>query len=183
MKQGLVIIDVQNDYFPQGKFTLVDTERVLNNILTIQKYFSENGLPIFYIQHIKLDPNAAFFAKGSHGADIHPDLLASSNQYKQIIQKSYPNSFFQTDLQQKLQQQNVKQLVICGMMSHMCIDSTTRCASELGYQPILIDDACTTRDLEFNGEWIPAKTVHNSFMSALMNFAFVISCEQFIEIS
>lgn len=65
--------------------------------------------------------------------------------------------FSTTDLHQKLQQHSVKQLVICGMMSHMCVDSTTRCANELGYQPILIHDACTTRDLEFNDEIIPAK--------------------------
>ena len=67
------------------------------------------------------------------------------------------------------------------MMTHMCIDSTTRYAAELNYQPILIHDACATRDLQFMDTTIPAQFVHNSFVAGLMNFANVINCEEFIQ--
>lgn len=109
-------------------------------------------------------------------------ILIFSKFIEYIFQRDYGVIIFSTtDLHQKLQQHSVKQLVICGMMSHMCVDSTTRCANELGYQPILIHDACTTRDLEFNDEIIPAKKVHYSFMSALAGFAKVINCHEFIQ--
>lgn len=181
MKQALIIIDVQNDYFPEGKFPLINTESALTNTLHLQHNFRIKKLPIFYIQHLKQGSNADFFVKNSVGAEFHPKLLPIIEENELIIQKSYPNSFYQTDLQQKLQQHSVKQLVICGMMSHMCVDSTTRRANELGYQPILIHDACTTRDLDFDDETIPAKKVHNSFMSALAGFAKVINCHEFIQ--
>ncbi|MCO6549076.1 MAG: cysteine hydrolase [Gilliamella sp.] len=181
MKQGLIIIDVQNDYFPTGKFTLNNTELTLQNTLKLQKHFRAQQLPIFYIQHIKSDPHADFFANGSLGAEIHPSLLPLSNLHEYLVKKTFPNSFYQTELQKKLQQEQIQQMVICGMMSHMCVDSTTRHASELGYQPILIHDACTTCDLEFDGKTIPSQVVHNNFMSALTNFASVVSCEMFVQ--
>jgi nicotinamidase-related amidase len=65
------------------------------------------------------------------------------------------------------------------MMTHMCVDSTTRCAAELGYQPILIADACATRSLEFNGTITQAPDVQNSFLTALTSFAKVQSLQQF----
>ncbi|WP_267356079.1 MULTISPECIES: isochorismatase family protein [unclassified Gilliamella] len=75
------------------------------------------------------------------------------------------------------------QLVICRMMSHMCVDSTARCAFDLNYQPILVHDACTICDLDFNGNIIHSQDVHNSFMSALMQSTTIISCESFIRVS
>lgn len=88
MQQGLIIIDVQNDYFPHGKFPLANTEVTLQNILKLQRYFRIKQLPIFYIQHIKSDPWANFFAKGSHGTEIYPSLLPVNNHYEQFVQKA-----------------------------------------------------------------------------------------------
>lgn len=180
MKQALIIIDVQNDYFPNGRYELKNTDAVLQKTVKLQHYFRTLAFPIFYIQHIKSDPHADFFTKGTVGADIHADLLPMAKSHEYIVQKAFPNSFYQTELQSKLQQENIKQLVICGMMTHMCVDSTVRYAAELNYQPILIHDACTTRDLSFDDKVIPANAVHNGFMSALMNFATVMSCHDFI---
>lgn len=180
MKQALLIIDVQNDYFPNGKFELSHADAALEKVLALQSQFRKQQLPIFYIQHIKADPNANFFAKGSVGAEIHPKLLPIHSAHEYIITKSFPNSFYQTELQPALQKEQIEQLVICGMMTHMCVDSTTRCAAELNYQPILIHDACTTRDLSFNNTKIPAQAVHNSFMAALTNFAAVKSTQEWL---
>ncbi|WP_229727615.1 isochorismatase family protein [Sporolactobacillus putidus] len=89
--------------------------------------------------------------------------------------KTYPNSFLQTVLKEKLQEQGVNQLVICGMMTHMCVDSTTRQAKELGYQVKLISDACATRDLSYGQSIVSATDVQNAFLSALSSFSEVES--------
>ena len=159
---------------------LMIIEQALQNTLKLQNYFRQKQLPIIYIQHINPDPNAVFFVNNSFGSQLHAKLLPIKSN-EMIIQKAYPNSFYQTQLQEKLERLGIIQLVICGMMSHMCVDSTTRCAFELNYQPILIHDACTTRDLDFNGNIIPSQDVHNSFMSALMRFSKIMSCEAFIQ--
>ena len=180
MKQALLIIDVQNDYFPQGKMALHQPQMALENILRLRQQFRRLQLPIFYIQHINIRNNATFFLPDSHGVELHPQLLPISTQTEWIIRKNFPNSFVQTDLLTQLQKQAVEQLVICGMMTHMCIDSTTRQAAELNFQPILIADACATRDLELNGETIPAKTVQHSFIAALSFFADIQFASQFL---
>lgn len=180
MQQALIIIDVQNDYFPQGNMELNQAEQALQQVLTLRDHFRQQQLPIFYILHTNLDPAATFFRPNTQGEALHPQLLPLQSEQEKIVPKNYPNSFFKTDLQQQLAHHNIKQLIICGMMSHMCVDSTTRCAAELGYQPILIDDACTTRDLTFKNNIIPANQVHNSFMAALARFAQIQSTQEFI---
>jgi len=74
----------------------------------------------------------------------------------------------------------VEQLVIIGMMTHMCVDSTTRASKELGYEPIVIADATATKSLAFNGREISAIDVQGAFLSALKNFAQVITAAEFL---
>ena len=173
MKQALLIIDVQNDYFVGGKKPLFEPEKALTSIINWQTEFRQKQLPIFYIQHIKQDKNADFFAKDSDGAKLHGQLLPMQEN-ECLITKSFPNSFWKTDLQQKLQQQNVEQLVIVGMMTHMCIDSTVRHAAELGYQPIVIANGCATSDLVLFDHVVSAKDVQTAFLASLTNFAKVM---------
>lgn len=69
------------------------------------------------------------------------------------------------------------------MMTHMCIDATTRAAKDLGFNITLIGDACATKDLEIHGERVAARDVHNSFLAALNNtYANVIATEQYLGI-
>lgn len=86
-----------------------------------------------------------------------------------------------TELKDSLEKLQVEQLVICGMMTHMCIDSTTRQAAEFGYKPILIADACATKDLTHKSKNVPAEQVQGAFLSALTNFSQVIDCQQYME--
>jgi len=99
----------------------------------------------------------------------------------QIIQKHFPNSFRDTVLLDALKTEAVERVVICGAMSHMCIDATTRAAADLGFACVLIHDACATRDLEFKGQMVKAAEVHASFMAALGSaYAQVVSCSDFV---
>lgn len=180
MKKGLLIIDVQNDYFEGGKMELQNFKEALDNIIKLKELFKQQKLPIFYIQHIKKNSSADFFKEGTRGAEIHSRLLPiGSNEY--IIQKEFPNSFLSTMLQDKLEEESVEQLVICGMMTHMCVDSSTRKAKELNFSPILIYDGCATKDLLILGNTISAKNVHLSFVSALTNFAEVKSTREYLQ--
>lgn len=178
MKQALIIIDVQNDYFPGGNFELKNTTNTVNNIKKVLNYFRNNSYPVIHIQHIAPE-NAPFFAKGSNGTEIYSEVSPIDKEY--IVQKNYPNSFFKTELKNILDKENINDIVVCGMMSHMCVDSTAKGGFELGFNCTIIEDCCTTRDLEHNNMVITWDNVHNSFMSALSRFGKVIKTEDFLK--
>lgn len=178
MKKALLIIDVQNDYFRNGKMELHMPEKALNNINKLETAFIDSELPIIYIQHIKDQEDADFFKRGTQGSFLHEKLKIDSSSI--IIEKQFPNSYVATNLQEVLESLKIKQVVITGMMTHMCIDSTTRASKELGYHPILISDATATKSLYFDNHEISAADVQHSFLSALTNFSTVISTDEFI---
>lgn len=121
--------------------------------------------PVFFLQHLSLHSGAAFFVPGTPGAQIHASVAPQSGE--PVIRKHFPNSFRETDLHQRLQELGVEELVICGAMTHMCVDATTRAAFDLGYRCTVLHDACTTRDLTFNGRSVAAADVQAAFMAAL----------------
>lgn len=178
-KQALIIIDIQNDYFKGGNMELFKPEATLENVLQLEQRFKKDNQPILYIQHINEDSNAGFFIEGTEGVELRNELNPSEKD--DIIVKHYPNSFLDTNLQSKLKELDAEQLVICGMMTHMCIDSTTRAAAELGYQPILIEDATATRSLEYSENKVNAEQVQTSFIAALQAFAQVESTNTFLK--
>ncbi|MBJ9702392.1 cysteine hydrolase family protein [Acinetobacter calcoaceticus] len=177
MKQALLIIDVQNDYFKNGKMELVGPDQALEKIKQLEQYFSEKNLPIIYVQHIN-PPQASFFQENTDGVLLHPELNAQNDAL--IVIKHYPNSFLETNLDELLKAHQIEQLVITGMMTHICIDSGTRAAKERGYHPILIGDATATRDLSYDGKTVKAEDVQTAFLAALTMFAPVQSTSDFL---
>lgn len=165
MKTALLIIDIQNDYFEDGTMTLVDSERTAENAKMLLNKFRNEGSPIIHVQHIATSPTATFFLPNTKGAEIHNTVTPLPTE--KLIIKHFPNSFRETELLDYLNSNKIKNLVICGMMTHMCIDATTRAAKDFGFNITLIGDACTTKDLDINGETVKAKDVHNSFLAAL----------------
>ncbi|RZI49214.1 cysteine hydrolase family protein [Lactococcus kimchii] len=179
MKQALLVIDVQNDYFAGGKNELYQPDFALVQVNMLEEKFLAEGQPIIYIQHIKHWAQADFFEVGTTGAELHAGLKA--DEHSLVIEKHFPNSFLETELLEKLQELEVDQLVICGMMTQMCVDSTTRAARELGFQPILVGDATATKDLTFAGRRVAAENVQLAFLSSLQNFAQVVTAAKFLE--
>jgi len=177
MKQALLVIDVQNDYFKNGKMELVGPDQALEKIKQLEQYFSEKNLPIIYVQHIN-PPQANFFQENTDGVLLHPELNAHNDAL--IVIKHYPNSFLETNLDELLKAHQIEQLVITGMMTHICIDSGTRAAKERGYQPILIGDATATRDLSYDGKTVKAEDVQTAFLAALTMFANVQNTSDFL---
>lgn len=180
MKQALLVIDVQNDYFEHGKMALVEPLKALHQVNRLEEYFMNKDLPIIYIQHIKEDPKADFFGRGTEGSFLHPDLRVDDRAI--IIEKQTPNCFFETNLSKVLESLKVEQVVITGMMTHMCVDSTTRASKELGYDPIVISDATATKDLSYRSAVVSAKNVQYAFLAALQNFSQVISASDYLSL-
>lgn len=179
MTQGLIIIDVQNDYFAKGQLPLVNPEAALACINQLEDYFLAQQLPIIYIQHIDYRQDAPLFKAQTSGVQLHAHLRVNSDST--IVTKQYPNSFYHTDLTQRLHQLAVDQVVICGMMTHMCVDSTTRAARELGWNPLLITDATATTDLTMNGQTVTADQVSTAFLAALASFATEQTTAEFLQ--
>lgn len=176
---ALVIIDIQNDYFEGGLNPLYKTESALMNTKRILEIFRGVHLPVLHVQHISQKKDASFFIKGTNGANIHPEIVPQHNEA--VVIKHYANSFYETDLDEILTLHNIKKIIVCGMMSHHCVDTTVRSATDFGYEVIVIQDACATKDLELNGEIIPAETVQKTFMAALQGFGHVMKTEDFFE--
>lgn len=165
MSVGLVLIDIQNDYFPNGNMELVGSEaagRVAGRLLG---FFRERAWPVFHIQHLALRPGATFFLPNSVGAEIHRSVAPLDGEC--VIQKHFPNSFRETGLLERLQQVKVQQLVVAGMMTHMCVDATTRAATDYGFACQIAQDACATRNLRFGERVVAAADVHAAFLAAL----------------
>lgn len=180
MSTALIIIDVQNDYFPNGKMELSNPVKAAANAGKVLQWFRQHDGPIFHIQHISTREEAGFFLPNTEGAKINEAVLPLENE--EIIIKHTPNSFFKTDLESKLKALGITKLVIVGMMTHMCVDATVRAARDLGFETTLIEDACTTRNLTYNGHDVPAEQVHYAFISALNGiYAKVISTEDFLQ--
>ncbi len=178
MKTGLILVDIQNDYFAQGRMELVGMKEAGQKAAELLSLFRDNNWPTFHIQHVSVRKGASFFLPDTRGVAIHDCVAPHTDE--QVIQKFYPNSFRETALLDELKKSQVEQVVICGAMSHMCIDATARAAFDLGFTCVVIEDACATRDLEFGGQTIAARQVHGSFMAALgAAYAEVVSLEEF----
>ena len=162
MKQALLIIDVQNDYFPGGTCEL---HKPYEAEMKIQELIAESrssGRPIVYIQHFN-QPDDFFFIEGTKGAEISERIRPEAQD--KIIVKRFPNSFLETELDEYLKSIGADELIVCGMMTHMCVD--TRAAMDHGYEVTVVADACATMDLGFGGETIPAETVQKTFLASL----------------
>ena len=181
MKTALILVDIQNDYFPGGRMELIGTKEASEKAQEVLSFFRANQLPIFHIQHLATDKRASFFLPNTDGVEIHESVAPLPNEW--VIQKNYPNSFRETQLLEKLKDGGAKRVVICGAMSHMCIDATTRAASDFGFECVVIHDACATRNLTFGNRTIPAEDVHGAFMSALASaYAKVLSASEFVSL-
>jgi nicotinamidase-related amidase len=180
MNDCLIVIDLQNDYFPGGAMELVGIADAAANARILLNTFRNTKSAVIHVQHISARPGATFFLPETHGAEINETVAPIGKE--PVVMKNFPNSFRSTTLLEILKKEKPSQLVICGAMSHMCIDATTRAAFDMGFNCIIAEDACATKDLMFKGRTIKASDVNASFMAALsVPYARVISTKEIIE--
>jgi len=178
METALILIDIQNEYFPGGRRELVGSLEALAQARRLLEWFRQKGWPVIHIQHVSVEPGAAAFLPGTEGVQIHAGLEAQTGET--IIQKHFPNSFRETPLHALLNGLGIRQLVFCGMMTHMCVDATMRAGADLGFSTLLAADACATRTLMYDQTSIPAEFVHKAFLAALQAYGQVLTVDQVI---
>jgi len=177
MNKALLLIDIQNDYFPGGAMELADGPIAGAKAGLLLRAFRQRALPVVHVQHISTRPGAAFFLPDTVGVKIHESAAPAAGE--PVFQKHFPNSFRETPLLEHLRAHQIPQLVIAGMMTQMCIDTTVRAAADLGFRCMLAHDACAARALSFGGVAVSAENVHRAFMAALDGlFARVLSADE-----
>ena len=166
---ALLLIDIQDFYFSGGRSPLENPEKASQNAQKILEKFREKGMLVVHIRH-----------NAKSGAGIHEHVKPIKTE--KVISKDQVNGFKDTDLLKYLRSHKVKQLVICGMMTHMCVEAATRAASDFGFDCILIGDACATRDLKYGNKVIKAEDVHLSTLSSLKGYyAKVMNSEEYLD--
>lgn len=165
MTRALIVVDIQNDYFPGGAHPLVGPEEAAGQARVLLDAFRRAGEPVVHVQHLSEEPDATFMRPGTSGAEIHP--LMAPQDGEPVVQKAHPNSFLDTGLESTLRGLGVDAVVVCGMMTSMCVDATVRAAVDLGFDASVAHDACAAPDLDFGGRTVPAADVHAAFLAAL----------------
>jgi nicotinamidase-related amidase len=161
----LLIIDIQRDYFPGGAYPLVEPEAAAESARRVLEGFRDAGDPVIHMKHVWDAPDAEFMRPGTEGIEIHPMVAPAEGEL--VLEKTTPNSFVNTALEDELRRLDADDLIVAGMMSSMCVDATVRAAADLGFSPTVVHDGCAAPDLEFNGVEVPGAAVHAAFMAAL----------------
>lgn len=178
-KTALILVDIQNDYFEGGDWPVAKMQTVAANAALLLGRARDRGDMVVHIRHQMPNNAAPFFRPGSPGADIHVSVAPIEGE--PVIVKAKPNSFAETDLLERLQSAGIQSVTICGAMSQMCIDATTRAAVDHGFQVSVAKDACGAKEMSFDGIDLTAEQVQAAFMAPLaMSYASVLSTQELL---
>ncbi|MBN1533717.1 MAG: cysteine hydrolase [Spirochaetes bacterium] len=181
MNTALIVIDVQNDYFPGGKMELSGSEAAADALAWLLGHCRGSGMPVVHVRHVSVRPGATFFLPDTEGAEIHRSVQPQEGE--PVFLKHFPNSFRGTALDGYLKERGITRLVVAGMMTHLCVDTTVRAAFDLGYRCILAGDSCATRDLSIDGRRVAAAQVQDAFLASLQGtFSSVMNTDRVIEL-
>jgi nicotinamidase-related amidase len=145
VSKALLVIDVQNDYFPGGAFPLWNTDATLDHVVGAIEGATALRAAVIHIQHLA-DPArgpAPFFNRGTPGAEIHPRVRAAAPNAPVVI-KAFADSFVDTNLAAVLHDLGATELLVCGMMTQNCVTHTAISRSAERYGVTILGDACTT---------------------------------------
>ena len=179
MKTALILIDIQNDYFPGGKMELEAPLAAAQQARRLLDLFRNKGWSTIHVQHISNRPGATFFLPDTTGLDFHETIRPLPAE--KVIVKHFPNSFRETGLLEYLQGSNIESLVLCGMMTHMCVDASMRAGADFGFSVRLAAQACATRALVYGEEKVPAASVQAAFLAALKSYGQVLNTEEILK--
>jgi nicotinamidase-related amidase len=180
MKTALILIDIQNDYFPGGKGELENPLAAAEQAARLLTFFRRQKWPTVHIQHVAIRPGATTFLPDTEGVKIHKSIAPLEGET--IIVKHFPNSFRETNLLEHLKALDIEQVVLCGMMTHMCVDAGMRAAADYGFRVLLAADACATRTLTYGETKISAALVHAAFLAALKSYGQVLPTGEVLEL-
>jgi nicotinamidase-related amidase len=165
MTTALVLIDIQNDYFPGGNFEVPASPEAGRRAAVLLESFRDRNWPVIHVQHLSFRPGATFLLPGTPGAEIHQSVAPLPDE--KLVTKNFPNSFRATNLATTLWEVGARRIVFCGMMTQMCVDATVRAAFDHGYECLVASDACAAAAVTFEGRTVAAEDVHAAFLAAL----------------
>ena len=165
---ALLIIDIQDFYFPGGAMPLYRPEAASRNAARILEKFRKEGRPVIHVGH-----------NAKNKAGFHETVAPISGE--KVFYKNEVSAFKGTDLLSYLKEQKVERLVIVGMQTHMCVEAAVRAAYDSGFECILVEDACATRNLKYKDREVSAQDVHAATLSTLdRTYATVVDTETFL---
>ncbi|GBO86915.1 MULTISPECIES: cysteine hydrolase family protein [Marinobacter] len=161
-ESALIMIDCQNTY-REGIMKLEGVENALEEGKKLLERARALGIPIFHIRH-DAGPGSPYDINDHIGAIA--DVVAPI-EGEPVITKNFPNSFVQTDLDEQLKAKGVKNIILAGFMTHMCVNSTAHGGFNLGYTPTVVASATATRPLQAaNGKVLSAQEVHDGALAS-----------------
>jgi nicotinamidase-related amidase len=164
---ALILIDIQNFYFPGGSLPLVNPEAAAQKAATLLTWFRDNRKLVVHIGHL-----------AKTGTEF--STLVKPRDGEKVIMKKEVNAFLNTDLDQYLRANHIRNLILCGMQTHMCLEGATRAARDLGYKCTVAADACATRDLTFRETTVKAADVHAATLATLKSYATVSTVNEIV---
>ena len=180
MSIALLLLEFQNDYFPNGRIPLEKSQEASAKAREVLNAFREKKSPVIHVQHISTQPDAAFLLPCTKGADFYQTVQPIKGET--IIKKHYPNSFKDTQLLNHLIKHKINHLLICGMITHLTVDATVRAAHDLGFTCTVLDDACAAQQLTFNQHVISAQDAHHAYMAGLQTaYAAVLNTAAYLD--
>jgi nicotinamidase-related amidase len=179
MRRALMVIDVQNEYFT-GRLPVSYPKDSLNKIIKVMDAAVKSRIPVIIIQHTAPQKDSSTFVKGSNEWELHDEIKAKKYDY--LIEKNLPGSFTNTKLESILRDNQVDTVVICGYMSQMCCDTTSRQAVHLGFSVEFLSDATGTLDISNYAGSVKAEELHKAVLvTQAMRFSKVISTDEWIK--
>jgi nicotinamidase-related amidase len=178
MKQALLVIDVQNEYFT-GKLPITFPTGSREKILTAMDYACAAHIPVVVIQHTNPDPEAVTFRKGTDAWELHHDIKQRHADI--IIEKNLPGSFTLTMLDAYLKKNGISTVTIAGYMTQMCCDTTARQAFHRGYTVNFLSDATGTLSFTNSAGSISDADLHRAILvTQQQRFSCVLTTDEWI---
>jgi nicotinamidase-related amidase len=162
---ALVVIDIQQFYFEGGLVPLTGSVEAAAQAGKVLAAFRARSLPVLHVRHVPKSVGLVDGEPADPQYRIRPEVRPAAGE--PVISKRFANSFRETDLLAALRQKGITRIVIVGMQTHMCVEAASRAATDLGFDVVVVHDACATRPLEFEGRTVPADMVHAGALAAI----------------
>ncbi len=155
-RAALLVCDMQAYFLdPASHAHIPSANAILDGIVELIKLTTAIGMPVIFTQHINNTSNSGMMSVW------WKDLITTENPWHVIvpaidvshgtlIQKSQYDAFYQTDLEKLLREKDVSQVIICGVMTHLCCETTARSAFMRGFEVFFPVDGTATYNLEFH---------------------------------
>lgn len=176
---ALIVIDVQEGLDEVGYWGTRNNPDAEANMARLLAAWRDQKRPIFHIQHMSTNPNSPL---RPHLPGNAIKAVVAPQGDEPVIQKTVNSAFIGTDLEARLHGQGIESVVIVGLTTNHCVETSARMAGNLGFRTFVVADATATFDRTgFDGTYYPAETIHAVALASLHDeFATVVKTDDLI---